>query len=848
MNYSRANVKNYNSPKLRKQHAAQQRFIHSLVKTLLILILLIMAAAAIGFASYAKTQIDKLPDISQVNISPSGKKTKILDTDGNVIKTLSAKGANREYISLDKIPADLQHAFVAIEDERFYKHNGVDLRGIIRAAFTGIANGGRFNEGASTITQQLLKNNYFATWSEENTFKERLDQKIQEQYLAVQLEKVKSKDEILENYLNTINLGQSTLGVEAASERYFNKNVSDLTLSECAVIAGIANNPTKYDPVSHPKNNARRREKVLSNMLSQGYIQKDDYQKAMDDDVYSRIKNVNNRNGETKGSYFTDALIEQVASDLKDQLDISETEAYMKLYTGGLTIYSTQNSNIQKVVDDEINDESNYPDGTKYSICFSLTVVKEDGTTRNYNEKTMRSYYKRTNKKYTLNFNTKEEAKAAYAEYKKQVSAGGEVPSGGENVTYTLEPEAAMTVIDQKTGQVRAMSGGGEKDGNSINRAVDITRQPGDTFKVLSAYAPAINAAGKTLASVEDDAPDRFENGEVVRNSDGHYRGFTTIREAITDSVNVVAEKTLSDIGTGLGYQHVKDFGFTTLKEGDNNQSLAIGSLTKGVTNIELAAAYAAIANQGYYNRPSYYTTVEDSEGKTILDTTDDKGHRVLKKTTAWLLTSAMGDAIKTGTAKNASFRGMTIAGQGGLTANRRDTVFAGYSPYYTCVIWGGYDDNSPQKSGGYSGTIWKAVMKQIHQGLENRTFKRPEGLVSSLVCKKSGKLPEENVCNHDPRGNMVYNEFFTTDTVPTETCDHHVKLDICKKSGLPAGEFCPRSEIEQKVFITGGSRDTDDGKYMISSADTRKTCDVHSTKVPREANADFDIKIEPSE
>ena len=292
----------------------------------------------------------------------------------------------------------------------------------------------------------------------------------------------------------------------------------------------------------------------------------------------------------------------------------------------------------------------------------------------------------------------------------------------------------------------------------------------------------------------------------------------------------------------------MKDFGFTTLKEGDNNQSLALGSLTKGVTNIELAAAYAAIANQGYYNRPSYYTTVEDSEGKTILDTTDDKGHRVLKKTTAWLLTSAMGDAIKTGTAKNASFRGMTIAGQGGLTANRRDTVFAGYSPYYTCVIWGGYDDNSPQKSGGYSGTIWKAVMKQIHQGLENRTFKRPEGIVSSLVCKKSGKLPEENVCNHDPRGNMVYNEFFTTDTVPTETCDHHVKLDICKKSGLPAGEFCPRSEIEQKVFITGGSRDTDDGKYMISSADTRKTCDVHSTKVPREANADFDIKIEPSE
>jgi penicillin-binding protein 1A len=837
MNYSRANVKNYNSPKLRQQHAAQQRFLRALIKTLLILILLIMAAAAVGLASYAKTQIDKLPDISQVNISPSGKKTKILDTDGNVITTISASGANQDYVSLNKIPVDLQHAFVAIEDERFYKHNGVDLHGIIRAAFTGLANGGNFNEGASTITQQLLKNNYFSTWSEENTFKERLDQKIQEQYLAIQIEKVKSKDEILENYLNTINLGQSTLGVEAASERYFNKNVSDLTLSECAVIAGIANNPTKYDPVSHPKNNARRREKVLSKMLSQGYITRDDYQKAMDDDVYSRIANVNNKNGESTNSYFADALIEQVASDLKNELGISETEAYMKLYTGGLTIHSTQDSSVQKIVDTEINDASNYPDGTKYSICFSLTVVKKDGTTRNYNEKTMRKYYRETNKKYTMNFNTREEAKAAYQAYKKQMTVNGRVPAGGENVTYTLEPQAAMTVIDQETGQVRAMSGGRGDSENSMNRAMDITRQPGDAFKVLSAYAPAINAAGKTLASVEDDAPDRLENGKVVKNSDGHYRGFTTIREAITDSVNVVAEKTLSDIGTGLGYQYVKDFGFTTLKEGDNNQSLALGSLTKGVTNIELAAAYAALANQGYYNRPSFYTTVEDGSGRTILDTTDDKGHRVLKKTTAWLLTSALSDAIKTGSAKNAYFGGMSIAGQGGLTENGRDAVFAGYSPYYTCVIWGGYDDNSPQKSGSYSDIIWKAVMKQIHEGLENENFKRPDGIVSSLVCKKSGKLPEENVCDHDPRGSMVYNEFFTTDTVPTETCDHHVKLDICKESGLPAGEFCPKSDIEQKVFITGGSRDTDDGKYLISSADTKKTCDVHTTRVPKEAD-----------
>ena len=558
---------------------------------------------------------------------------------------------------------------------------------------------------------------------------------------------------------------------------------------------------------------------------------------------------MNNTNGETTGSYFTDALIKQVASDMTAQLGITETEAYMKIYTGGLTIYSTQDSQIQKIVDKEINRKSNYADGTKYSVSFSLTVVKKNGTTKNYNEHTMQKYYRKSDKNYTLNFDTKKKAQKAYTAYKELVSKNGYIPSGGENVVYTLQPQAAMTVMDQKTGQIRAQSGGRGKESSdlSINRSTDITRQPGSSFVILAAYAPAVDAAGMTLASVEDDAPDTFENGEALENSDGRYRGFTTIREAITDSINVVAVKMLTDIGTGLGYQYVKDFGISTLEEGDNDQKLALGRLTKGVTNTELTAAYAAIANQGYYNRPVYYTKVEDNEGKTLLDTTDDKGHRVLKKTTAWLLTSAMKDVIKKGTGKVVSFSGMTVAGEGGTTENGRDSVFAGYSPYYTCTIWGGYDDNSSQTSVDYISTIWKSVMKQIHQNVESRDFTEPDGIVTAEVCKKSGKLPEENVCDHDPRGSMVYTEFFTTDSVPTETCDHHVKLDICKESGLPAGEFCPSYDIEQKVFITGGSKDTDDGKYLITSWETKGTCDVHKSRIPKEADSNLDIGIKPS-
>ncbi|MDD6551463.1 MAG: transglycosylase domain-containing protein [Lachnospiraceae bacterium] len=838
MNYSRSYVKYHNSPKIKKRYSAQRRFVHTLIKTILILILLVIAAGIISFGYYAKTQIDRLPDISQVSIRPTGANTKVVDSDGNVLTDLSAAGANSKYISLDKIPKNLQHAFIATEDSRFYEHNGIDLRSIIRAAFSGLANGGHFSQGASTITQQLLKNNYFSNQTRKNTFSDRLDRKIQEQYLAVQLEKVTSKDKILESYLNTINLGQNTLGVEAAAQRYFNKDVYDLSLSECTVIAGIIKNPTKYDPVTHPKNNAIQRERVLKNMLDQGYITKKAYQTAMDDDVYSRIASVNSDHGEEASSYFIDALTDQVVSDLVKELGISRTEAYMKLYNGGLTIHSTQDVSVQQTVDDEINRKKNYAGGTKYSMSFSLTVDKENGTTKNYTEQTMLKAYRKRDKNYTLNYSSRKEAEEAYEAYKKQVTADGKIPEGGENVVYTLQPQAAMTVIDQRTGQVKAISGGrGKKTGSvNLNRATDITRQPGSAFKVLAAFAPAIDAGGMTLASVEDDAPELYENGREVKNYDGHYHGFTTIREAITDSINVVAVKTLTDIGTGLGYQYVKDFGFSTLEEGDNNQALALGSLIKGVKNIELTAAYAAIANGGYYKRPVFYTTVEDSTGKVILNTTDDKGRRVLKKSTAWLLTSAMKDVMTKGTGQKADFKGMTLAGMSGTSESSSDTQFAGFSPYYTCVVWGGCDDNSAQEDTSYSETIWKAVMRRINKGRKYRGFERPDDIVTALVCKKSGKLPEENVCDHDPRGSMVYNEFFTKDTVPTETCDHHVKLSICRVSGLPAGDFCPKSDIVDKVFITGGSPDTDDEKYMIPAEDTKRICDVHVAPTPPEA------------
>ncbi len=831
MNYGKNNTKKRSKELSSGKHKAGKRFGITFLKTILIILLILIIGGGLAFGLYANNLIKGLPDISEINISPTGFQTTVYDSNGSEIETLASSGANREYVTLDDIPDCVEHAFVAIEDSRFYEHNGIDIRGIIRAGFTGIINGGDFSQGASTITQQLLKNNYFTSWTSENTFKDKIDRKIQEQYLAVQLEKVHSKDEILENYLNTINLGQNTLGVEAASERYFNKSVSDLTISEAAVIAGITQNPSKYNPITNPQNNATRREKVLKNMLDQGYITEGEYNEALQDDVYDRIQVANAQvTSSSTTSYFVDALTDQVIDDLMEQKGYTESEAYQLLYSGGLSIYSTQNTDIQTIVDEEINNQDNYSSGVKYSFSYRLTVQKADGTFENYSEQTMLSYYQSANSNYSINFNSEEEAAAAIEAYKAEVMEDGDIiPEGGESIVYTLQPQTAMTIIDQSTGSVVALCGGrGDKTGSkTLNRATGITRQPGSTFKILAAYAPALDSGGLTLATVQDDAPMTYANGTSLSNYDNNYRGFTTIREAIEDSINVVAVKTLTQIGTGLGYEYVQDFGITTLESGDNNQALALGGITNGVTNLELAGAYATIANGGQYNKPSFYTKVVDHSGNVILDNTENKSKQVLKETTAFLLTSAMQDVMTQGTGVRANPGNTAVAGKSGTTTKDRDTVFAGFTPYYTAVIWGGYDDNTPQTSTTYSKNIWGAVMKRIHENLDYKDFTVPSGIVQASVCKKSGKLALEGVCDSDPRGSMVYTEYFAEGTVPTESCDHHVRVNICNDSGQVASEYC--TNTSSNVYIVGGSQGTGDTPYLISDETLSSVCTLHT-------------------
>lgn len=799
----------------------RKKFTVIFAKTLLVcLIAFTVVGGCAGYGVY-KGIVDSAPDIHDIDATPTGYLSTVLDNQGNETATLVASGSNRVYVTIDEIPLDLQHAFVAIEDARFYEHNGIDITGIVRAGITGITSG-RFSQGASTITQQLLKNNVFTDWTSESSFADKMERKIQEQYLAIQLEKVEDKDWILENYLNTINLGQNTLGVQAASQRYFNKDVSELTLSECAVIAGITQNPSRYNPVSNPDANAERRTKVLNNMLDQGYIDQAAYDTAMADNVYDRIQIVDSETASDNiNSYFVDALTEQVIDDLMEVKGYTETQAYKALYEGGLTIYSTQDPSIQQICDEEVNNADNYGSETKYSCSYRLTIQKADGTYQNYSEQTMLSYYQSKNSKYNIDFDSKEAVDAAIEQYKADIMEDGDtIVPNGESITYTMQPQASMTVIDQSTGEVKAIVGGrGDKTANkTLNRATDTKRQPGSTFKILSAYAPALDIGGMTLASVQDDAPYTYSNAAhtPVNNYDKSYRGFTTIREGITYSINIVAVKTLTDIGVDIGYEYLQNFGFSTLCDSDRTQALALGGITNGVTNLELTAAYATIANGGTYTKPRFYTKILDHDGNVLIDNTPQT-HTVLKETTAWLLTNAMEDVLTNGTGRPAHFNGMPQAGKSGTTSSDRDALFAGYTPYYTCVVWGGYDDNAELSYTTYPKTLWKSVMGRIHENLDYKDFDKPDGITTATVCKKSGKLAVAGLCDSDPRGSMVESEYFASGTVPKDYCDHHVRVTIDLSTGGIATDTCPEELRSSNVYITGGSAGTQDAPYLLT-------------------------------
>ena len=676
-----------------------------------------------------------------------------------------------------EIPEALIHAAVAIEDKRFYEHQGVDWVTTIKA-FANMFFGSE-TVGGSSITQQLIKNK---TGEDSVT----VQRKVLEFFRAALVEKNYDKSVIIEEYLNSIYLGQGCRGVKSAAEAYFGKELQSLTIAECASLISITNNPSLFNPYSDDvftyageqmngrQRNRHRQMLVLGEMLSQEYITREEYDAAVAQELvfksgisekdtwvvceneecgYEGVRStfregdngiicpvcnsavqVTTNASQEVYSYFVDALLEDVARDMAAQDGITEwnksiRQDYMdRISRGGYNIYATIDTDVQAKVDATYKDLSKIP-----------------------------------------------KTKSAQ------------------------QLQSAIVVIDNSTGDIVAMAGGvgDNKVHFGLNRATQSTLQSGSSIKPLSVYAPGFEQGTLTPATVIKDLPMTYsDDGPYPRNDDREYSYIRTIYSGIEDSVNAVAANTLQKIGVSYGFEFAKNvFGLSTLDQVEDMQvaALALGAQHYGVKVRDMASAFATFVNNGTYREGRLYTKVYDMKGNLILDNTQDS-KVILSEKTANYMNYCLTNAVEHGTGYGADFYSVDIAGKTGTTSKSRDKWFCGYTGYYTAAVWCGYDTPETiylsNSSGNVAATLWKSVMKPVHEGLSNKKVYDSSKMVAVNICMDSGMVATD-ACSHDPRGSRVQQIQLYPEDVPTGTCTKHVMVDFCVSSGCAANEYC---------------------------------------------------------
>ena len=710
-------------------------------------------------------------EITKEELKIGASNSVVVDSNGGVIANLSGD-EKRKVITLEDMADDLPKAYVAIEDERFYKHNGVDLKRTAGAILHTVT--GNSSYGGSTITQQLVKN---ITKDDESSGLAGIFRKVKEWAKAYQVERMISKDQILELYLNILYVGgEGNLhGVELGAEYYFNKSAKDLSLAECAFLAGINSSPNYYNPYKLASNNdteEKRDERikskvltVLAKMKELGYIQnEEEYNEAVKQaEEGLKFEKAAIATGTTY-SYHTDAVIDQVINQVMDEKDISRQLAENYVYSSGLTIYSTVDSTIQARLEEEYAKEK----------------------------------YKKTSPS------------------KKQTTQSG------------------MAIIDYKTGNVVGIAGGlGTKEGSGWNRATQMKKQTGSSIKPIADVAPALEEKVITPATVYDDVKTDFGGGYTPKNDGERYRGIINIRQFIETSQNIPALKIMKELTPEKSIQYLKKMGITSLDDKkDNVLSLAIGGMTDGVSPLEMAAAYGTIANDGIYITPTFYTKVVDSSGNTVL-TPKQEQVRAVSEQTAYLTKKITQEPVNSsrGTATYCRISGMDVAAKTGTTDKSYDRWLCGFTPYYSAATWFGYDDSEEVKgfSQNPAGQIWDAVMTDIHKKLANASFQKPSGIVEQTVCRTTGCLATTGCTD-------TYKEIFASNNIP-EKCQGHGSQKLCTESGKVANEYCPETKVnnygatvpkEQLKLWTPVN-----GKNSSSGTKVEEICDIH--KKPEE-------------
>ena len=658
--------------KNKKQHTK----LKTAIKIFIILILLLCVIGAGIVAGMFFGLFGNEFEITKDELKIGASNTVVVDQNGAVIANLNGD-EKRKVITLADMSNYLPKAYVAIEDERYYKHSGVDFKrtagAIVHTVFGGSSYGG------STITQQLVKN---ITKDDESSGIAGIFRKVKEWAKAYQVERMISKDQILELYLNILFVGSSNLhGVELGAEYYFNKSAKDLDLAECAFMAGINNSPNSYDPYDESKDNTAKIKKrtltVLSKMKELGYIQNDDEYNTAVAKVEEGLKfEKGTVGGGTTYSYHTDAAIEQVINQVMEEKGISRQLAENYVYSSGLTIYSTVNPEIQARLEEEYSK-------SKYIVTSPS---------------------------------------------KKQTSQSG------------------MAIVDYKTGNVLGVAGGlGEKNGAGWNRATQMKKQTGSSIKPLADVAPALEEKVITAATVYNDVKTDFGGGYTPKNDGDKYRGPINIRQFIETSQNIPALKIMRELTPKKSIEYLEKMGVTSLDEKEDDiLSLAIGGMTDGISPLEMASAYGTIANDGVYITPTFYTKVVDNSGNTVL-TPKQETKRAISEQNAYIVKKIVQEPVvgASGTAKYCAISGMDVAAKTGTTDKSYDRWLCGFTPYYAAATWFGYDDSEEVKgfSKNPAGQIWSAVMADIHKNLAGASFTKPNGIVEATVCRTTGCL-----------------------------------------------------------------------------------------------------------
>ena len=744
-----------------------------LKKALIIIFIIFILLCLIGVGIFAGVFFSDKLKLTKAELTIGHNNSVVKDIDDEQIFDLSSGDINRKIITYSEMGPYLPNAYVAIEDKRFYDHSGIDLTRTMSAAIQYVLRGGHSSYGGSTITQQLVKN---LKSDKDDTGFAGVTRKIREMSRAYQIEQMLSKQQILEQYLNIIYVGGTTIcGVENGAKYYFSKSAKDLDLAEAAFLAGINHSPNSYNPFWNEgdeevtKAIKTRTKTVLAEMKDQNRISDnaEEAEKLYNEAVAEVEAGLKFKEGSfsnaTQMSYHTDAAIKEVVSDLAELKDIDEKAARSLLVSGGYKIYTTQNTEIQKRMEKE--------------------YVKDEYI-----------YYART--------------------------------TGGpkENKEHT---QSGMVIIDNKTGYVIGCMGGlgTDVDATGYNRAIQAVRQTGSAIKPLANVIPGLEEGVITAATVYDDRRADFGGGYAPRNV-ANYRGLTTVRKSIEVSSNVVNMKILSNVGPSTAIKYLQDMGLSNINPDlDNNLALALGGMSQGATPLEMAAAYEAIANGGEYTEPTFYTKVEDSNGNVILESKQEK-RRVMEETTAYITADILKDVVtgSSGTAYMCKISGMDVAAKTGTTDSKKDKWLCGFTPYYSAATWVGYDTPEEVRYGNANAAqqIWARIMKDIHSDLKDAKFVKPSGITTATVCLQSGKLATKS-CT------QKYTEIFKAGTVP-KYCEGHDKVKICKETGKLATEYCP--EVEEKGYAVTPDKEKDPAwKSLSGTTYTRPTeeCNKHT-------------------